>query len=279
MLRLGHSSFDLSTKTLVMGILNVTPDSFSDGGLFFSPSSAVDHALSMVACGADIIDVGGESTRPGSEPIGVEEELLRIVPVIRALSGRIDIPISIDTYKSEVARVALQEGAQIVNDVSALRFDRNMAEVAAKSDAAVVLMHMQGTPRSMQKSPYYVDLVTEVKEYLAQSVEMARNAGISDDRIIVDPGLGFGKTFAHNLEIIRRLGELRDLGKAILVGPSRKAFIGKYLGDVPADQRLEGTAAAVAISIFNGANIVRVHDVREMSKVVRVADAILRGRT
>ncbi|MGW8273226.1 MAG: dihydropteroate synthase, partial [Thermodesulfovibrionales bacterium] len=258
---------------------NVTPDSFSDGGLFFSPSSAVDHALSMVACGADIIDVGGESTRPGSEPIWVEEELLRIVPVIRALSGRIDIPISIDTYKSEVARVALQEGAQIVNDVSALRFDRNMAEVAAKSDAAVVLMHMQGTPRSMQKSPYYVDLVTEVKEYLAQSVEMARNAGISDDRIIVDPGLGFGKTFAHNLEIIRRLGELRDLGKAILVGPSRKAFIGKYLGDVPADQRLEGTAAAVAISIFNGANIVRVHDVREMSKVVRVADAILRGRT
>ncbi|MGW8273201.1 MAG: dihydropteroate synthase, partial [Thermodesulfovibrionales bacterium] len=257
MLRLGRSSFDLSRKTLVMGVLNVTPDSFSDGGLFFGVSSAVDHALRMVEDGADIIDIGGESTRPGSDPVSAEDELRRVVPVIRALAGRIDTPISIDTYKSAVARAAIEEGAQIVNDVSGLRFDRSMAEVVAGSEVAVVLMHMRGTPKSMQMAPSYLNLVAEVKEYLAQGIEAAGRAGISEDRMIIDPGIGFGKTFAHNLEIIRRLGEFRSLGKPILVGPSRKAFIGKYLGDVPVEERLEGTAAAVAISIFNGASIVR----------------------
>jgi len=277
MLRLGRSSFDLSRKTLVMGVLNVTPDSFSDGGLFFGVSSAVDHALRMVEDGADIIDIGGESTRPGSDPVSAEDELRRVVPVIRALAGRIDTPISIDTYKSAVARAAIEEGAQIVNDVSGLRFDRSMAEVVAGSEVAVVLMHMRGTPKSMQMAPSYLNLVAEVKEYLAQGIEAAGRAGISEDRMIIDPGIGFGKTFAHNLEIIRRLGEFRSLGKPILVGPSRKAFIGKYLGDVPVEERLEGTAAAVAISIFNGASIVRVHDVKEMGRVACIADAILRG--
>lgn len=260
-----------------MGILNITPDSFSDGGAFFEPVKAIDHALALAEDGADIIDIGGESTRPGSDSISVEEELGRILPVIKALAGRIPIPLSVDTYKSEVARAALEAGAEMVNDISGLRFDPEMATLIARHQVPVVLMHIKGTPKSMQANPTYDNLMAEIKEYLRESIELARAAGIAEDRIIIDPGIGFGKTFDHNLEVIRRLSEFQELKKPVLVGPSRKAFIGKVLGNLPVTDRLEGTAAAVAISILNGANIVRVHDVKAMARVARIADAIIRS--
>lgn len=260
--------------TKVMGILNVTQDSFSDGGLYFDKSSAINRANQMVDEGADIIDIGGESTRPGSEPVSAEEELRRTIPVIEALSKKITVPISIDTYKSEVAKSAIEAGASMVNDISGLRFDPKMPEIIAHYNVPVVIMHIKGTPKDMQQNPVYEALIPEIIEYLRDSISIAKKAGISDDKIIIDPGLGFGKTFEHNLEIICNLREFTLLKKPILIGPSRKAFIGNILGDVPVTERLEGTAAAVAISIMNGANIVRVHDVREMVKVARVADAI-----
>ncbi|OGP62997.1 MAG: dihydropteroate synthase [Deltaproteobacteria bacterium RBG_13_47_9] len=265
---------DFSKKTYIMGVLNVTPDSFFDGGLYFDISTAIERAHSMAEEGADIIDIGGESTRPGSEQITIEEELKRIIPVIEALTKEIRIPISIDTYKSEIARRALDAGASMVNDISGLRFDPKMPEVVSQYDVPVVIMHIKGTPRDMQQNPQYEALISEIMDYLRAGITIARKAGISDDKIVIDPGIGFGKTYEDNLKIIHDLHEFTFFRKPILIGPSRKAFIGKILGDVPVTDRLEGTAAAVSVSIMNGANIIRVHDVREMVRVAKVADAI-----
>ena len=257
-----------------MGILNVTPDSFSDGSLYFDKSAAIKRALQMVEDGADIIDIGGESTRPGSEPVTIEEELRRTIPVIEVLAKEIKIPISIDTYKSEVAKRALDAGSSMVNDISGLRFDPEMPGVISKYKVPVVIMHIKGTPKAMQQNPVYEALIPEIIDYLREGIRTALESGIPEDKIIIDPGIGFGKTFNHNLEIINNLREFTLLEKPILIGPSRKAFIGKILGDVPVTDRLEGTAAAVAISIMNGANIIRVHDVKEMVRVAKVTDAI-----
>ncbi|MEW6739489.1 MAG: dihydropteroate synthase [Nitrospirota bacterium] len=270
-------SLNFDKKTYIMGVLNVTPDSFSDGGLFFSEKKAIEHALRLIEDGADIIDIGGESTRPGSEPVSVEEEIRRTIPVIKAISREIKVPISIDTYKSEVAKHALDAGASIVNDISGLRFDPEMPKVVSEYKVPVIIMHIKGRPKDMQQNPVYEALIPEIMDYLRISIRLANKFGISDDKIIIDLGIGFGKTFEHNLEIIKNLKEFTLLGKPIAVGVSRKAFIGKILGDVPPSERLEGTAAAVAISIFNGANIVRVHDVKEMARVAKVADAIKNG--
>ena len=269
---------DFSKKTYIMGILNVTPDSFSDGGLYFDKSTAVKRAFQMVEEGADIIDIGGESTRPGSEPITIEEELRRTIPVIESLSKEIRIPLSIDTYKSEVAKRALDVGASIVNDISGLRFDPEMPEVVSEYKVPVVIMHTRGRPRDMQQNPVYEALIPEIMDYLRAGMIIARKSGIAEDKMIIDPGLGFGKTYEHNLKIIYNLREFALLKKPILIGPSRKAFIGRILGDVPVTERLEGTAAAVAISIMNGANIIRAHDVKEMLKVAKVADAVKREK-
>jgi dihydropteroate synthase len=267
-------SLDFSKKTYVMGILNVTPDSFSDGGLYLNAESAIKRALRMVNDGADIIDIGGESTRPGSDPVTIDEELTRTIPVIETLAQKIRVPISIDTYKAEVAKKALEAGASMVNDISGLRFDPAMKKVVSAYQVPVVIMHIRGNPKDMQKNPVYASLIPEIIEFLKESISIAADAGISQETIIIDPGIGFGKTFAHNLEIIHNLHMFSKLGRPLLVGLSRKAFIGKILGDASPEERLEGTAAAAAISIFNGANIIRVHDVKEMVKVARVADAI-----
>ena len=265
---------DFSKKTYIMGILNVTPDSFSDGGLYFDKSTAVKRAFRMVEEGADMIDIGGESTRPGSEPVTIEEELRRTIPVIESLSKKTTIPLCIDTYKSEVAKRALDAGASMVNDISGLRFDPKMPKVVSEYKVPAVIMHIRGTPRDMQQNPVYEALIPEIMDYLRTGMIIARQAGISEDMIVIDPGIGFGKTFDHNLQIIHNLQEFTLLRKPILIGPSRKAFIGRILGDVPVTERLEGTAAAVAISIMNGANIIRAHDVKEIVKVAKVADAI-----
>ncbi len=279
-MRLAWSNFslDFSKKTYIMGILNVTPDSFSDGGLYFSEKKAIEHALRLVKEGADIIDVGGESTRPGSEPVSLEEEIRRTIPVISALSKEIRVPISIDTYKAEVARRALDAGATMVNDISGLRFDPDMPAVVAEYGVPVVIMHIKGRPKDMQQNPVYEALIPEIMDYLRISIRLAIKFGIKEDMIIIDPGIGFGKTFEHNLEIINNLKEFTLLEKPVAVGVSRKAFIGRILGDLPPQERLEGTAAAVAIAIYNGANIVRVHDVKEIVRVARVVDSIIRER-
>lgn len=279
-MRLAWSNFslDFSKKTYIMGILNVTPDSFSDGGLYFSEKKAIEHALRLVKEGADIIDVGGESTRPGSEPVSLEEEIRRTIPVIRAVSKEIRVPISIDTYKAEVARRALDAGATMVNDISGLRFDPDMPAVVAEYGVPVVIMHIKGRPKDMQQNPVYEALIPEIMDYLRISIRLAIKFGIKEDMIIIDPGIGFGKTFEHNLEIINNLKEFTLLEKPVAVGVSRKAFIGRILGDLPPQERLEGTAAAVAIAIYNGANIVRVHDVKEIVRVARVVDSIIRER-
>lgn len=260
-----------------MGILNVTPDSFTDGGMFYPTAAAVEHGLRMAEDGADIIDIGGESTRPGSEALGYDEELRRTIPVIEALAKRVAIPISIDTYKADVARRALDAGASMVNDISGLRFDPEMAKTVAARQVPVVVMHIKGTPKNMQLNPHYEALLPEIMDYLRTSIRIARDAGVDEQRIIIDPGIGFGKTFEHNLRILNDLHEFTLLGKPLLIGPSRKAFIGKILDNASTSERLEGTAAAVAISIMNGAHIIRVHDVKEMVKVAKVADAIRSG--
>ena len=271
-------SLDFSKKTYLMGILNVTPDSFSDGGRYFDRTLAIKRAHEMVEEGADIIDIGGESTRPGSEPVPLQEEIARTIPVIEEISKKIKVPVSIDTYKAEVAKRALDAGASIVNDISGLRFDPEMPKVVSRYKVPVVIMHIKGTPKNMQANPIYEALIPEIMDYLRESIKLAVESGIAEDKIIIDPGIGFGKTFDHNLEIIKNLHEFKYLEKPILIGPSRKAFIGKILDDAPAPERLEGTAAAVAISILNGANIIRVHDVEEMKKVALVADAVKSGR-
>jgi len=268
---------DFASRTHIMGILNVTPDSFSDGGLFYEPDRAIDRADQMVEEGADIIDIGGLSTRPGSEPVSEQEEADRVLPVIEAVAPEAGVPISIDTYRASVARQALAAGASIVNDISGLRFDPDMAQVAASHSAPVALMHIKGTPRDMQQSPMYEALIPEILDYLRGSIRLAEDAGIT--QIMIDPGIGFGKTFDHNLTIINRLDEFVRMGYPVLVGPSRKAFIGAVLGGLPQSERMEGTAAVVAASIMKGAHIMRVHDVKEMARVARVTDAILREST
>ena len=270
----GSVQYDLSSRTHIMGVLNVTPDSFSDGGRYLNVESAVMRGLEMIEDGADFIDVGGESTRPGAESISINEELQRVLPVIEGLIKTTKVPISIDTYKSQVAEKALEAGAVIVNDISGLHFDKQLAIVVKRLGATIILMHIKGTPKTMQEQIEYKNVIEDVCMYLQEGVKIAQDAGIN--QIIVDPGIGFGKDLSHNLEIFRKLSELKRFGYPVLIGPSRKSFIGKIL-NLTVDQRLEGTAAAVAVSIMNGANIVRVHDVKEMKRVVHVVDAIIRS--
>ena len=273
-LALRGREYRLAEHTLVMGILNITPDSFSDGGRFFERESAVEHGLRMAEEGADILDIGGESTRPGADLISEDEELDRVIPVIEGIRRDLEVPISIDTSKSGVARRALDAGADMLNDVSALRIDQGIAALAAERAVPLCLMHMLGMPKTMQVSPEYADLMGEIIAFLREQAEVAAEVGVAAANILVDPGIGFGKTVAHNLEIMRRLEELRSLGHPVLIGPSRKSFIGGVL-DLPEGGRLEGTAASVALSIANGADIVRVHDVKEMVRVAGLADAIV----
>lgn len=254
----------------------MTPDSFSDGGKYFQQDKAIEHGLSMAGEGADIIDVGGESTRPYSEKISDQEELDRVIPVIQALSKDLRIPISIDTCKAEIARQALKAGASIINDISAFRFDTEMIPVAAEAGVPVILMHMQGTPKNMQANPTYENLIPEILDFLKDAMDRAVAGGIRKDMIIVDPGIGFGKTFDHNLQIIRELAEFNALERPILLGPSNKAFIGHVLHKEP-HERDTGSMAAVAASVLNGAHIVRVHNVKKTVETVKMIDAIRRG--
>jgi dihydropteroate synthase len=266
----------LSERTLVMGILNVTPDSFSDGGRFFGVEEALKQGLALSEDGADIIDIGGESTRPGAAPVDTQEEIRRVVPVIEALTDSVSVPISIDTTKAEVAAAAIDAGAAIVNDVSAGRFDEALLPLVAMREVPVVLMHMLGEPRTMQQNPTYGDVVEDVKAFLADRAGVARAAGVPLERIVIDPGFGFGKTREHNLVLLQSLRRFTDLGHPVLAGTSRKSFIGATL-ELPVDERLEGTAATVAIAVANGAAIVRVHDVGPMRRVASMVEAVLRA--
>jgi dihydropteroate synthase len=271
-----HGTLAMGRRTVLMGIINVTPDSFYDGGRRLDAGTAVAEGISLVEAGANILDLGGESTRPGARPVSAQEELERVLPVIRGLRRATQVPISIDTYKARVAREALNEGADIINDISALRFDAEMAGLAAAEKVPVVLMHMQGTPRTMQTEPRYNDVLREVTVFLAERIQFAVEAGVAPEDIIVDPGIGFGKTVDHNLTLLRGLSVFASLGRPLLVGASRKAFLGKILGTEP-DERLEGSLAAAVAAVIGGAHIVRVHDVKETYKAIRVADAIRAG--
>jgi dihydropteroate synthase len=276
-LKTSRRQIDVNDRTSVMGILNVTPDSFSDGGRFKTESMAVDCAIQMVEDGADIIDVGGESSRPGAETVPAEEEMKRVIPVIKKLSSEIKTPISIDTTKAEVARAAIDAGAEIVNDISAMRFDAEMSEVVRNTGVAVILMHMRGTPKDMQLGEIvYKSLRGDIIRFLREEIDKATMNGISLDRMIIDPGIGFGKTATDCMKILKYLSEFEILERPILTGVSRKSFIGNILDDKP-EGRLEGTAAAVTIAIMNGSRIVRVHDVKQIKKVINVADAIARS--
>lgn len=281
-LKLPSRTLVLGERTLVMGVLNVTPDSFSDGGAFFDAGAAVACALEMEQAGADIIDIGGESTRPGSESVSAEEELRRVLPVLARLRGKLKIPISIDTQKAAVAEAAVRAGAEMINEVSALRNEPGIAEVARRHKVPLILMHMRGEPRTMQKEPLARDVMQDVTRGLQAAVARARKAGLAKSQIILDPGIGFGKSYAQNCELLARLPGLAKLGYPLLVGTSRKAFIGAILGSMknplPPGERLWGTAATVAASILGGVHIVRVHDVKEMAQVARMADAIARAR-
>jgi dihydropteroate synthase len=272
-IRCRKGTLNLGKRTLLMGVLNVTPDSFSDGGFFFDKDKAIAHGLRMVEEGADIIDIGGESTRPGSKPLELEEELQRVLPVIESLAKEVDVPISIDTYKSVVAQRAIEAGAQMINDISGLHFDPNLAQIAVKEDVPIVLMHIRGTPETMQKDVHYNSLLSEILKYLKDSIQSAESTGLDPRQIIIDPGIGFGKTMEDNLCIIKNLYEFRVLGKPILLGTSRKAFIGKILNAGVRD-RLEGTLSSIAIGVLNGAHIIRSHDVPQSKKAIAVADAI-----
>ena len=278
-LKLRSRTLILGPRTLIMGVLNVTPDSFSDGGKFLDPRRAVAHALSMQRDGADVIDIGAESTRPGSYAITAAEELRRLLPVLEALRGRLKIPISIDTQKSAVAEIALGAGASIVNDVSGLSTDLRLAQVAARHRVPLILMHMRGTPLTMQKKPFAKNVLKDVAAGLRRSIALARKAGVANNRIILDPGIGFGKSFSQNYELLANLPALAKLGYPLLVGTSRKGFLGatsvKEGKPAPVEDRIWATAATVAASILGGAHIVRVHDVKEMCLVTRAADRIL----
>ncbi len=267
---------DFEERTYIMGVLNVTPDSFSDGGKYYSFDRAVEHGLEMAEDGADILDVGGESTRPFSQRVSVQEEIDRVVPVIEALNKEVNLPISIDTYKSEVAKYALDAGASIVNDISALRFDPELGPLVAERGVPVILMHMKGRPEDMQKDPQYDDVVGEITEFLRDAVARATQSGIPKKHVVVDPGIGFGKTFDHNLVILRDLRRFEVLDRPLLVGTSNKSFIGHVL-DRPVEERAVGTMATVAVAVMNGAHMVRVHDVKMAVDTVRMVDAIKRG--
>jgi dihydropteroate synthase len=260
----------------IMGIVNVTPDSFSDGGLFLDAEDAIAHGRELAAEGADLLDVGGESTRPGAQAVGAEDELMRVEPVVAALAGEDGpgVPVSIDTSKQAVAEAALDAGATIVNDVTALRAEPDLASLCADRDCGLVLMHMLGTPRTMQDDPRYDDVVDDVKSFLAERVEFAISQGVVEKRIWIDPGIGFGKTVEHNLELLRRMGELRELGRPIVVGTSRKSFIGKLTG-ADVQDRLGGTVASNVLAYANGADVLRVHDVGPVREALTTADAIL----
>jgi len=281
-LKLNPRTLVLGERTLVMGVLNVTPDSFSDGGKFIGAARAIEHALAMEAAGADLVDIGGESTRPGSAGISAKEELARISPVLQGLRGVLKIPISIDTQKAEVAEAALDAGAELINDISGLKNDPRIAEVAARRGVPLILMHSRGKPRTMQKAPFARDVMKDVLEGLRESVRVARKARVAKSQIILDPGIGFGKSFAQNYELLQNLPQLAKLGYPLLVGTSRKGFLGATLAregkPAPPEERIWGTAATVTASILNGAHIVRVHDVAEMVQVVRVADFLLDPR-
>jgi dihydropteroate synthase len=258
-----------------MGILNVTPDSFSDGGRFNTVDKALARAMEMAEQGADIIDIGGESTRPGAAKVSAVEEIARVVPVIEALLKKTDIPISIDTCKSQVSKKALEAGAAIVNDISGLRFDQNMAGVAAEFKAGLVLMHIKGTPEDMQQDPQYKDLLGEIRSYLSGSIKIALDAGVERSAIAIDPGIGFGKTVEHNLSLIKNLAYFKDLDCPIVIGASRKSFIGKLNNDIPAAERLPGSLAAAILAVQNGAAIIRCHDVAETKQALRVTQAVM----
>lgn len=271
-------NLQITNTPVIMGILNVTPDSFSDGGKFLSSTPAVDHALQMIDQGAEIIDIGGESTRPGSKPVTPEQQIARTIPVIKDLASQTKTPISIDTTSSKVAQAALAAGASIINDISALQADDKMASLVAQTSVPIVLMHMQGSPGNMQKNPTYKDVVKEVMQFLEERIDFAISAGIERSQIIIDPGIGFGKTVEHNLLLLQNLDQFQKLEVPVLIGSSRKAFIGKILGiDDPAD-RTFGTAASVAWAVAAGAQIIRVHDVKEMCQVAKLTAAIKNQR-
>ena len=278
-LKLTRGVLELGERTLVMGVLNVTPDSFSDGGKFVDPQSAIEHALEMERAGADLLDIGGESTRPGSTETAAETERARILPVLEGLHGALKIPIAVDTRKSQVAEAAISAGAQIINDVSGLRFDPRLAEVAQRRGVPLILMHMRGEPATMQKGTFARDVMKDVVQGLRASIRKARAAGVRKSQIVIDPGIGFGKSFEQNYELLRKLPELTKLGCPLLVGTSRKGFLGATLArngkPTPPEERLWATAATVTASILGGAHIVRVHDVAEMAQVARVADCLL----
>ena len=264
---------ELGARTIVVGVLNVTPDSFSDGGQNLHPSRAIDRALEMESEGADIIEVGGESTRPGATRLSGEEELSRVLPVLRGVAGRLRVPIAIDTYKSEVAAAAAAEGASIINDISALRFDPALADVAAREHAALVLMHMRGDPATMQKIEPSPDIFAEIEADLTEAIRAAQSRGVNRDKMIIDPGIGFGKTLEQNLAILNHLERFDSFNLPLMIGTSRKSFIGRITGH-PEDGRAFGSAASIAIAILRGAHLVRVHDVKQMVEAARIADAI-----
>jgi dihydropteroate synthase len=272
-IRCRKKTLKLGKQTLLMGVLNVTPDSFSDGGLYFDKEKAIAHGLRMVEEGADLIDIGGESTRPGSKPLGLEEELRRVISVIESLAKAVDVPISIDTYKSTLAQKAIEAGAQMINDISGLHFDPDLAKVAAREDIPLILMHIRGTPGTMQKDVHYQSLFSEILQSLKESILRAESAGLDPEQIIIDPGIGFGKNLEDNLLLIKNLQEFRILGKPILLGTSRKSFIGKIL-NADVTERLEGTLSSIAIGVLNGAHIIRCHDVLQAKRAIAVADAI-----
>ena len=272
-IELSGNRVELGERTLVVGVLNVTPDSFSDGGRYIDPARAIERALEMEGEGADIIEIGGESTRPGSARLDPEDELARVMPVLRGLAGRLRVPVAIDTYRSQVAEAAVSHGASIINDVSALRFDPAVADVAAHEGAALVLMHMRGEPATMQKMEPSKDIFAEIETDLAKAIRAAEARGVNRNRIVVDPGIGFGKTLEQNLAILNHVDRLHSLELPVMIGTSRKSFIGKITGR-PEDDRAFGTAASVAIAIVRGAHFIRVHDVRQMAEVAKIADAI-----
>ena len=275
-LAIGKKKFNLDKDVLLMGILNITPDSFYDGGYYFEKEKAYKRVETIVSEGAHIIDVGGMSTRPGSLPVDVDEEIKRIIPVIEHISKNHDILISADTYRAEVARRAIASGAHIINDISGLSMDTGMAEVVGKNNVSLVIMHIKGTPENMQKNPEYVDVVDEIYDYIEDKANTAISSGVKHDKIIVDPGIGFGKTTEHNLEILNKVREFKMLGYPVLIGVSRKSFIGNLL-NLPVEERLEGSLAAAVYLVIGGVNILRVHDVKETVRAVKIAKSIVNG--
>ncbi|MBC7190594.1 dihydropteroate synthase [Candidatus Aerophobetes bacterium] len=276
-LSFSHRKIDLTKKVAIMGILNLTPDSFYDGGRYKTEKEVLEKVEEMINEGADIIDVGGESTRPGAEPVSVEEELRRTVPFIQKITEKFKIPLSIDTYKAKVAKEACEAGAEMVNDISGLRFDPGMPEVVSSKKSYLVIMHIKGTPQNMQDNPTYKALIPEIISYLKEGIEIARRAGIGFDKIIVDPGIGFGKRLEHNLSILKNLKKLTSLKRPILVGVSRKSFIGQIL-NLPVEKRLTGSIAAACVAVLGGARIIRCHDVKQTRQAVDVVNAIMQEK-